>query len=979
MKIFFLIFFLIFTFASSQTKYNHNELQWNTFETLNFRIHYHDGLDRTALEGSRIAESIYQTITSLYKYFPDKKTEIVFIDTDDYSNGIAYFYENKIEIWASPLDFNLRGSHNWLNNVITHEFTHIISMGASMKYKSTFPSAYFQMISYENEKREDVLYGFPNIIMSYPLPGIAVPPWYAEGIAQYMFKNSKFDTWDSHRDMVLRDLVKNDRLLSINQMNTFGKTGIGNELIYNTGYAFTHYLVYKFGEEILFSISKNLSQKNNYSIKKAIETSTNMNMDSIYLDYKNNLLSRYSTVNNTINEKKINGKILQKNSSGNFYPKWHPFERKFAYLSNDGNDFLNQTNLIVYSFEDSSNTTISKNVYSRPSWSSEGDKIFFSKKSKSDKYGSRWFDIYFYDFVEKKENQLTKSARAFSPLVLDGDSLLAYISTNDGTQNIFLINLKNKQSSQLTNFSDGKQITTLSYNSKNNLIMFDYTNNHFRNIAALSLIDTSFGDIFSFDLWDDRDISSNEMGDLIYSTDRSGIFNLYYSNDDASNQGYISNVNGGAFMPDINLNGEILFSLYENQEFRIAYLDSIRLLTETDVGYSPNNFLKNENLYDNSSTEKEHFTKPIKTKYQDSFTKMFISPRLLIDYGMFMPGFYFQSSEVLNRLNISGSFGINRFSDLDLSLFFELNTLFPTLYSEVFFMTRHLNNKSKLWDVIDIDQNIKYRLFRIENGIKIPIGSLTNWNLYISYQNYRTNQLWWIPGEKLFGKQGIDYFSGFHLGTNFKIKSFTPSYNYNINPNNGFDINFDSKYERNNFFSPEESLTNTVFKKYNFFRTKLSSSLFLKIPYMKNWTLSNQIQLGYISSDNIDSFFNFFAGGRPGIKGYPYYSIEGNKMAILTSSLRLPLALNYHFNIASFTLQNIFLGFMYQLGDAWTIKNDFQTKGSYGVELRVGGFSYYNFPTAISFELHKGLNSFKINEYVYGNDLRFYLSLLFGF
>ena len=96
MKNFFLIIFFIFTCAFSQIKYNHNELQWNTFETLNFRIHYHDGLERTALEGSRIAESIYQTITSLYKYFPDEKTEIVFIDTDDYSNGIAYFHENKI-------------------------------------------------------------------------------------------------------------------------------------------------------------------------------------------------------------------------------------------------------------------------------------------------------------------------------------------------------------------------------------------------------------------------------------------------------------------------------------------------------------------------------------------------------------------------------------------------------------------------------------------------------------------------------------------------------------------------------------------------------------------------------------------------------------------------------------------------------------------------------------------------------------------
>ena len=85
--------------------------------------------------------------------------------------------------------------------------------------------------------------------------------------------------------------------------------------------------------------------------------------------------------------------------------------------------------------------------------------------------------------------------------------------------------------------------------------------------------------------------------------------------------------------------------------------------------------LKNENLFTSSVLDEEYFIDPIKKKYQDSFTKIFISPKLLIDYGMFMPGFYFQSSEILNRLNISGSFSINRVSDLDLSLFFELNTL----------------------------------------------------------------------------------------------------------------------------------------------------------------------------------------------------------------------------------------------------------------------------------------------------------------
>tara|TARA_B100000401_G_C52746226_1_gene690917 strand:- start:797 stop:1243 length:447 start_codon:yes stop_codon:yes gene_type:complete len=148
---------------------------------------------------------------------------------------------------------------------------------------------------------------------------------------------------------------------------------------------------------------------------------------------------------------------------------------------------------------------------------------------------------------------------------------------------------------------------------------------------------------------------------------------------------------------------------------------------------------------------------------------------------------------------------------------------------------------------------------------------------------------------------------------------------------------------------------------------------------MKNWTLSNEFQLGYISSKNIDSFFNFFAGGKPGIKGYPYYSIEGNKMAILSSSIRFPLASNINFKIASLTVQNIFLGFIYQAGDAWTINKNFNTKKSYGLDLRLGGFSFYNFPTSLSVEVHKGLNSFENNQYVYGKDLRTYLSLLFGF
>ena len=52
-----------------------------------------------------------------------------------------------------------------------------------MPYPRNIPGFYFQILSYEEEKREDVLYGYPNQIASYPIPGTSVPPWFAEGTA----------------------------------------------------------------------------------------------------------------------------------------------------------------------------------------------------------------------------------------------------------------------------------------------------------------------------------------------------------------------------------------------------------------------------------------------------------------------------------------------------------------------------------------------------------------------------------------------------------------------------------------------------------------------------------------------------------------------------------------------------------------------------------------------------------------------------
>ena len=222
----FILEIFFFSGLLGQSLYNHPELNWHSFETEHFVFHYHDETENTAREAATVAEYIYEPITSLYDYEPPEKTQIILKDTDDYANGAAYSFDNKIEIWATPLAFDLRGAHRWLQNVITHEFTHIIQIQSSVKFSLNIPGGFFQFIGYEKEKRDDVLYGYPDRIASYPIPGIIIPPWLAEGTAQFMYPGANFDFLDSHRDMIIRDRVLNNNLLTFDS-NTFSFDYVG--------------------------------------------------------------------------------------------------------------------------------------------------------------------------------------------------------------------------------------------------------------------------------------------------------------------------------------------------------------------------------------------------------------------------------------------------------------------------------------------------------------------------------------------------------------------------------------------------------------------------------------------------------------------------------------------------------------------------------------------------------------------------------
>ena len=561
--IYYTIFLLMsFIYPLPDGWHNYGHLNWQTFETDNFIIHFHEGTKRSAGETAKVAEEIHEKITSFYDFVPKNKTTIIIEDVEDYSNGGAYFFDNKIVISGKPMDYDLRGAHRWIQDVITHEYTHIVQLGAAMKYSRNFPGSYLQLLGYEDEKREDVLYGFPNKIISYPVPNTTVPPWFAEGTAQYMYKGANYDYWDSIRDMILRERVLNNNLLSLNQMSTFGKTGIGNESTYNQGFSLVKFIAFKYGEDKLKEITQQLSRSFTFSIDKAILNALGVSSEHVYNEWKNELSSIYENQVKSIDRNNINYTIIENEGTANMHPVWSPDGSKFLFLSNKENDYFGQTDLFLYDLSDSTSKKIKGGVKSAPTWVNESQ-IIYSKRSKRDRFGQRFFDLYSYNIIEEQENQITNGLRLFSPVYDATNKKIYAINTYDGSCNIMAgdydtsssenkiesfenlgfswgtlfagplgdyieHSIKNNKEnsnvntfSQSTNYDNGMQLFSLSLH--NSMILFDGVVNHERNIYYLNLDSKEVG-IYESELWDSRDPISRDKT-FIYSNDKHGIFN----------------------------------------------------------------------------------------------------------------------------------------------------------------------------------------------------------------------------------------------------------------------------------------------------------------------------------------------------------------------------------------------------------------------------------------------------------------------
>ena len=557
-----------------------------------------EGSSRTAQVTARIAEEIYAPITRLYDHEPDTKVAIILKDFEDYSNGAAYFFDNKIEIWAPSLDTPLRGDHNWLRNVITHEFTHIVQVQKAMKSNRRLPFLYFQLLDYENVRRPDVLYGYPNVIVTYPVTTLNNPAWLAEGTAQYQRSWLDYDSWDSHRDMMLRTRVLEGEQLSLADMGGFySHNSLLRETVYNQGYAFTSYLAHRFGEEALRQISAALGEWENWNVERAIEQAVGIDGKDVYRDWVNVLRVEYADRTAGLMQHEVRGRLLESEGFSNFYPQFSPAGDRLAYVSNRGQDF-SQLSLYVrdlagfqvmsvdlmdaqlspeFTYTCALGHKIKTGVGRAFSWRPDGEAIVYVRRKDSPE-GYFYADLYEIDLKSRKSERLTRFQRATAPAYDAAGQRIAFVGQNDGTTNLFVLDVATSSISQLTAFVDGSQVSDPAWHPSGEWIYFGLQRNAGRDIYHIRADGAGLEAVVSSD-YDERSPAFDEEGaHLYYASDETGIYNIYRTTpagEKSTEQ--VTNVLGGAFMPAV-YRGQLAYAHYEYDGYKIAMIEQMKPL-----------------------------------------------------------------------------------------------------------------------------------------------------------------------------------------------------------------------------------------------------------------------------------------------------------------------------------------------------------------------------------------------------------------
>lgn len=606
---------------------NQSDIKWKTAGTQHFQFHYPAEYTDHAAKASAYAEAVYDSVVGRYHDLPGRVN--VTLNNALYSNGSAIPSENALNLWLTNWDFKVRSSHGWLTDVVTHEFSHLVSIESGSKFN---PHVYGLQLSYTDYYNERTTSDFASL-----LPFTLQPLWLAEGTAQYESSRMGFDGWDTHRDMLLRVAALNDSLLSLEYMHDFSDNSLFAELgPYTQGFALVRYIDKHYGEDAVPKIWENLSKYQRMTLDGAIRNVLGISEQELYDAWKKEITEAYTAQKDSLG-KLVEGTKLTEDAFWNDFPivagkhlygvsnfggAWFdgglfkmPLEEgKDSTEANKDSSAVDTANVKVEIGEvdiEGADSTIDISDFAKTgfklkkAWLDKGIDVYedsirgpmlaYVTYQNRDKDGHAHFDIAVAD-TNKNEITVSYLTDAVYPAIDPQGTTIAFVRREPYSTRFVLSkvsfpkDLKDYETEEPVDLyvPDSSlryyNIYSPKFSPDGKKIAFGFFDNETRGIALLDSDGKNFK-IISNTKFDERDVNWLNNEKIVFSSNRNGIFNLIEKNINTGVEHALTNVVGGAFTP--TLAGDTLY--YTNYDkdgfslYKLAYSIFVPASSDTTV------------------------------------------------------------------------------------------------------------------------------------------------------------------------------------------------------------------------------------------------------------------------------------------------------------------------------------------------------------------------------------------------------------
>lgn len=569
--------------------FNDPELAWWTIETKHFHITFPSGLEPVARRIAEVAETAHERLKGPLGYEPTSVTEVVITDDSESANGSATALPyNTVQLYAtSPDDFSpLNDYDDWYLSLVTHEYTHILHV--------------------------DNISGPAKIInavlgKTYS-PNQAQPRWIIEGLA--VLSETGYTSGGRLRssifDMYMRADVLDDNIAGLDVLCGSPQRWPQGNIWYLYGSRFLSWIVETYGFNVLRAVSQDYGGTTlPWAINRAIWRQTGRTYVDLYEGFKDRLKRQYKEQVRQVRERGVReGKAITTHGDYAYYPRFLPRSlrkgeaQEILYYKDtlDDREGLYRTTIDVPQGAKERPLELYARVRGgeSASFAQNGDLYFTSNAVYRNIYGRD--DI----FTAPAGVRVPRGDEAERRRLTNGQRAAWVDVRPDGKQVVFTVNahgttfleiadvakdgsLQNKR--DLVPSARFEQVFTPRFSPDGTLVAYSHwRQGGYRDIRVVEVATGRITAITSDRALDMQPVFSPDQKTIYFSSDRTGIPNIYAYDLATGATKQVTNVLVGAMAPDVSDDGKTLVYMgYSSRGFDIfampldpaKYLDAI--------------------------------------------------------------------------------------------------------------------------------------------------------------------------------------------------------------------------------------------------------------------------------------------------------------------------------------------------------------------------------------------------------------------